>query len=98
MQISVFEGEPGYDAFQLGLVGFDEETETIGTPKHCFVYLDGVEQPLVQRANEEEGWVDRNILTDPDDPLSYKLNEDESEWVLERVHGKVVIEFRDPLQ
>jgi hypothetical protein len=80
MRISVFKDDRGYEAFQRGLA-----------PRRCVVWLDGVEQPLVQTADEEEGFVLRNVLTNPDDPLSYKIANDE--YVLERVEGVVKIEF-----
>jgi hypothetical protein len=82
MRISVFKDDPGHQAWLAGLA-----------PRRCVVTLDGVEQPLVQTADEEEGFVLRNILTNPSDPLSFKIVNDE--WALERVEGVVKIAFVD---
>jgi hypothetical protein len=82
MRISVFEDDPGYLPLLAKIAGH-----------RCVVTVDGVEQTHVQTADEEEGFVDRNVLENPDDPNSFKVDYDKHVFVLERVHGVVKIMF-----
>jgi hypothetical protein len=83
MRISVFFDDPSYQNWYSLL--------NDSVVKECIVTLDGVEQPFVQTADEELGFVDRNVLTDPNDFLSFKIDPATGNYELERVQGVVKI-------
>jgi hypothetical protein len=83
MRVSTDPSDPGYEAWQLG----------ISMGGKCHVFLDGVDQGnRVRTADEEQGFVVRDVLSDPNDPTSYVMKGEE--WVSERVEGKVLVEWR----
>lgn len=81
MRVSIIPGDSGYNNYAVAKANC----------KNVYVYLDGIEQPYCITADEEKGFIERDVVDDAGVP---RYDEMKESFLREAVRGVVRVEMR----